>query len=462
VVLNNCTLAPWLLELNQDSLNLDFGLVRRRLMKASPGVLLIIILTFASTALATDFFTSSTGSDVSNDCKSIKSPCNLANGLLYEFSQVTAANGDTIYMCAGACDGAGSAALDIAVNTAAAYWHNIPSGTSRSNAMTIMPYPGESITWRPTSGSTITIHDGTHYTTWKNFTLDGSATSTSTGYGVYLGSTTDYGDNGYHRFENMTVENWPQTGFFTTCPGNQFINNIVRNNARGTLNCSAAPHGYYISGNTNVTRTSDNTLIDGGEIYGQLSDSCYGVYAIQIYHNAGAGQYPSNNVIIRNVNAHNNNQGILVTGGTGNLAYNNLSYNNTYNGLIAYSVGNVSFFNNTVFGNGYYAAQNSTTGTAVFRNNIFWNNLHDGIEVTKGSPIQSNNLTSDPLFVNPSEKNFHLLKTSPAIATGSNLSTVFTSDNEGNKRPSSGSWAIGAYENGPLSAPRNLTSVRVQ
>jgi parallel beta-helix repeat protein len=427
-------------------------------MKVSPRVLLIAMIAFASPALATNFYTSTTGSDVSNNCNNIASPCNLRNGLLYEFSQVIANRGDTIYMCAGACDGSGSAIVDMAVSTAGTEFRHVPSGTSRATAMTVMPYPGESITWKPSAGNAaIYLHDGVHYTTWKNFTLDGSLIGT--GFGMYIGDGggNNYQGNGYHRFENMTVQNWPGVAVFTVSPYNEFVNNTLQNNGRNGIG-----HGYYICGSSQYPEASSYTLIDGGEVYDTYTPSYYNRYGVHVYNNTGAGQYPSSHVTVRNLKVHNYNHGILVMGGTDNYVYNNIVYDNLYYGLYAFSGGTVYFYNNTVVGNGYNAATNQGP-TAYFINNNFWGNFSDSIEVKSGTVTQSSNLIlTDPLFVDPSKKDFHLQGMSPAIGKGSNLSSVFTNDNEGNRRPLSGAWDIGAYENSPLIAPGNLTIPQVR
>jgi hypothetical protein len=41
--------------------------------------------------------------------------------------------------------------------------------------------------------------------------------------------------------------------------------------------------------------------------------------------------------------------------------------------------------------------------------------------------------------------NFYLLSGSPALGTGINLSSVFTTDAAGQPRPSTGSWDMGAF-----------------
>ncbi len=54
----------------------------------------------------------------------------------------------------------------------------------------------------------------------------------------------------------------------------------------------------------------------------------------------------------------------------------------------------------------------------------------------------------------------HLLSNSPAIQAGVNLSAFFTTDKDGNPRPATGPWDIGAYQySAPLLPPTNLKVV---
>ena len=166
---------------------------------------------------------------------------------------------------------------------------------------------------------------------------------------------------------------------------------------------------------------------------------------------------------IRNVKFYNNNTGLIFKG-VGNLIYNNLSYGNYYYGMDPFSSGSSFVYNNTIVANGSYGIHVQTSGSSTIRNNIIWGN-GGTIWVEQGTVTQSNNLTSDPLFVNLSAKDLHLQNSSPAIKAGLNLSSVFKSDYEGKKRPSSGAWDIGAYETGnsqAIEAPNDLKILKVQ
>jgi parallel beta-helix repeat protein len=168
---------------------------------------------------------------------------------------------------------------------------------------------------------------------------------------------------------------------------------------------------------------------------------------------------PSNN-IIRNNKIYNNGLltqgsdttafGLLFHSGGNNEAYNNLIYNNT-SGVAINGGSNNQIYNNTVYGNtsnGYAGIEISSgsSGTIV-KNNILWQNSYDSISDSGAGTIQSNNLTTDPKFMNASANDFHLQSTSPAVNAGATISQV-TTDKDGVIRPVGCCYDIGAYEYG--------------
>jgi uncharacterized protein (TIGR03437 family) len=155
----------------------------------------------------------------------------------------------------------------------------------------------------------------------------------------------------------------------------------------------------------------------------------------------------------------------------GFLVENNLSVNNGGGGLLAYQSDNITFVNNTVYGNGLvvqYAdifinqsgtvnvwnnvVESAPTGTAVnvygstgvqFDYNIYWNGP---VNATAGP----NDLTVDPQFnvvgTGAATSDFHVLAGSAAVHSG-NLAVAPPDDLEGLSRPQHpGAVNRGAYE----------------
>jgi hypothetical protein len=61
----------------------------------------------------------------------------------------------------------------------------------------------------------------------------------------------------------------------------------------------------------------------------------------------------------------------------------------------------------------------------------------------------ANSLTGNPLFINPAGGDLHLATNSPAIGVGVNLTSLnlpgLSTDKDGNQRPATGPWTLGAY-----------------
>lgn len=101
---------------------------------------------------------------------------------------------------------------------------------------------------------------------------------------------------------------------------------------------------------------------------------------------------------------------------------------------------NVKVYNNTFYNNGS-DIQAASGGSGYIQNNIAYPR---GASIASGYST-SNNLTTDPLFVNPAAGDFTLQLSSPAIDKGVLLSEV-TVDIRNNPRPRQLGQDIGAYE----------------
>jgi len=390
-------------------------------------------------ATAATYYVATTGSDA-NPCTQAQ-PCQtIAQGIR------SLRSGDTLYLRGG------TYTEGINTNT-----QPIPSGTSWSSATVIAAYPGETVILRPSSGWFVVGVGGdasVRYIILDRLILDainvnarGSGV-TAEGYALALGCCDDAN---HIRFQNGEIKNaWGQN---VDLQGS--FNEIIRSK----ISNSRGAYGFYIS-------KGHDHLIDGNEIYNNAG------YAIHIYsgYYTGPGQGSTDNHIVRNNRMYNNGFDLLfpamvVSKGTNVLVYNNLIYNNFAGIAIDYSETNAQIYSNTIYNNrNAYAGismSGSTKGTIV-KNNIIYQNAVAMDDQGAGT-IQSNNLTTDPKFMNAAANDFRLQSTSPAIDAGVTVSVVPT-DINGLPRPQGTGYDIGAYEyqgSTTVPAPTNLKAISV-
>ncbi len=317
----------------------------------------------------------------------------------------------------------------------------IPIGTSWSSAVTIMSYPGETAILRPSGGSYVVglSHSYIKYVIIDGLVIDGGLLTKSTATnGSGQVNISLWGGANHIRIKNCELKNSPGQGI-TIFPGNgipsdfnELINCKIYNN--GTTDFD---HGIYFN--------TDNNLLEGNEFY---NNGGWGIH-----------KYPKgSNNIIRNNRVHNNafagkrGPGISVYGGSGNQIYNNMIWSNQYGVTIDYGETGAKVYNNTIFKNVGSCIQNgpAASGTSIV-NNICWQN---GVAVENLGSIQlsSNNLSTDPKFINESTFDLRLQSTSPAIDTGKTLGEVST-DINGTLRPMGTAYDIGAWEYGTTPIP---------
>jgi parallel beta-helix repeat protein len=211
-------------------------------------------------------------------------------------------------------------------------------------------------------------------------------------------------------------------------------------------------HGIYM--------TTSNNIIRGNTFYE------VGNYSIHQW--TALPKYANNNIIEGNIitgSGHDKTRyghvccgGITVSAGTGTVIRNNIVYGNEVNGIeVNPNCTNCKVYNNTTYNNPGWNIYAFDGGSGIeVRNNIAY---PKGIYLGTGSS-SSNNLTTNPNFINAAGNDFRLLSSSPAIDTGMTLSSV-TVDFARSVRPHGSAYDIGAYEFGgtsgsTLSAPRNL------
>jgi hypothetical protein len=342
--------------------------------------------------------------------------------------------GSTLYLRAGTY----AAHIDSNAQT-------IPAGTSWSSPVTISGYPGEVATLRPGGGANVVNfgHGYVQYVTVSNLVID--ATGVESGISLINGAH-------HNRFENCEVRNSTWDGIILAYGSgpteyNEFLKLKVHD-----VGLSGHGHGIYIM--------TSNNLVAGCEFYNSNK------WGVQIYNG-----YPSeraNANVIRGNKIHHcgtlaagTGGGITIGCGNDNLAYDNVLWSNlvgidTIWGGPAYT----RIYNNTIYGGG---GQGITIGPDVtgarVMNNIAYRNNGEIIDYAS-STQKSNNLTSNPAFVNAAGADFQLQPGSPAIDAGTTLSEV-TNDITGKLRPVGGAYDIGAYEYGaggaaPVAPPTNV------
>ena len=196
----------------------------------------------------------------------------------------------------------------------------------------------------------------------------------------------------------------------------EFLDNVFYGNASNTktdcIDCDYIVSGIF-SGNKFYNVSDDcidignsvNVVIDHNEAYNSQS------MGFSVGENSVA-------TIFRNIVSHCNG-GIQVHTGSSATIFNNTLYDNQV-GVLCYhydntiNSGGTAYVSNTIFSenNADYALQSNSLIEISY--SLSDNTLFPG----------TGNLTGDPLFVNPSEDNFHLLNTSPCIDAGDILSEL--------------------------------------
>jgi hypothetical protein len=313
---------------------------------------------------------------------------------------------------------------------------NIPSGVSYTNAITVQNFSGETVTLVSNGATLIDLNYFTsgllHYVIFDGLHLNGQVV----GQPVFFD-----GINVHHiRFKNLEIFNSNNQGI-SGFDGSDSIE-IIACNIHNNGTTFPFDHGVYIA--------TPNLLIDGCNIHDNNS------YGVQIYH-SGSTTNQSNGTIIRNNIIHNNNYGgTTLNHGNGLDFYNNIVHNNVVNGVeISYNNINFRAYNNTIYGNNTAVVLgDANVQNAVITNNIFWQNSTNGIVSNGATFTASNNMTTDPRFVNQTLFDFHLTNSSPAINSGT-TSLFSPTDFDGVLRVLPPD--IGAYEFVSVIAPLPIT-----
>ncbi|MCH7772450.1 MAG: T9SS type A sorting domain-containing protein [Bacteroidetes bacterium] len=258
---------------------------------------------------------------------------------------------------------------------------------------------------------------------------------------------------------------------------------LQRNYITTPANTSDQTDGIYSQKNTGKNYYHDNYIIISNS---NSSPHCDG---IQSYKDKDLDIY--NNYVEQDNSKSSNAQGIYLTtpiNGSTIRFWNNIVNHgqSNSNGLAVRNLGStgitVSMIGNTVYGEtgsdhsiwmtemtSAPTVKNNiihfvgTTGTGISITGAGYNNTSYNLQSNTANVRGSNAITSDPLFTNPSNRDFTLLAGSPAIDAGTALGSPYNVDKNGSPRPLGNGWDMGAYENysGPDVTPPQLQSATI-
>jgi len=363
-----------------------------------------------TTGTGKTYYVAKTGSD-SNSCSQAQSQSTPKLTISGAFGCLQP--GDTLYVRAG-------------TYTEEFYYPAI-AGTSWFNPVTLSAFSGDTVTIRPTGGSCgapcriFTFGPPHQYIVINAFILD----CANCLYDVIKF------DNGAHhiRFSNNEIKNGHENGILGG-NNNELINNDIHDN--GTTDFD---HGIYNSGPGN--------LIQGNKVH---HNKGWGIHIYNSGYTTISDNIVRGNYVYSNGTSGTRGPGILLGSGSNNIAYNNIVQGNIGGIQIGFSAVNATVYNNTIYSNRGDCINVGSASNTVAKNNICYLN-NSGITDAGVGTIQSNNLMSDPIFVNPAASDFHLQSGSSAINTGINLFSVgVTTDFDGFARPQAGNYDIGVYE----------------
>lgn len=264
---------------------------------------------------------------------------------------------------------------------------------------------------------------------------------------VGTGNTTTWENDGdYVAIQGFDVTGPGINGIYTQGNATKISGNHVHDILTGTCNDT---------GGSGINLNGTNAQVTGNYVHniGPYPSACGYVQGIYFLTTGGFAE--------NNISFNNSGFGIQLWHNPQNITLaNNTVFENASGGIVLGTdnsgtvVDHITVVNNIVANNGGVGIQEqgenaSSTGTHnVYENNLLYGNTNSDLSLQNGLEALASVLLS-PDFVNPtgtSTGNYHLSSASPAIGAALENSSTPTTDFDGNARPQSGKYDIGAYE----------------
>jgi len=313
----------------------------------------------------------------------------------------------------------------------------------------------------------------------SGFTLTNGATRTSGSADIDMSGGGVWCDSAYAVLTNCVLTRnaaayWAGGAYFGTLNNCLVASNVnfnaspaggggaylsVMSNCTLSGNRAGFGGGAYNATLNNCTLAGNSVAGPGGAVYGGVLNFCTVSNNWALGGGGGAWAATLNNCLITS------NSTPYSGGGANNCTLNNClvtsNWAQWYGGGGAYR-GTLN--NCTVVGNSSSIYPGGGANSSALTNCIvYYNTAPSGANYsgplnhccTTPLPGGVGNITNAPLFVNPTDGNFHLQASSPCINAGSNAFAPPGSDLDGNPRIAGGTVDIGAYE---VQAPSSLIS----
>ena len=366
-------------------------------------------------------------------------------------------------------------------------------------------FVGKAVTVTSSGGRTVTTIDGHQAGTVVTFGTNEGQNSVLSGFTITNGKASFGGGGIEINSASPIIENNTITQNQACGSGNgieaRFSAAIIRNNTISNnlpAGCSGGSGGGVSIGGAGSVQLLNNLITgnglpnggDGGGVglnaAGTPTISGNIIQANTVYNDGGGLSLvnASNALVVQNLITGNRatspgSQGggvyvVVPFGQQGPVFVNNtIAGNNASQGsavYVSYFFQDTRFFNNLMIGSGgieafYCSNAGQSTPPVLQYNDAFSSGAAGFAGVCASSTGSNGNVSSDPLFVNPGQNDFHVAISSPAVDAGSNTAPNLPNlDLDGNLRVTDGNGDgvatvdLGVYESFPPTATLSPTS----